>query len=80
MLCVLAIPGRYNGGVERPPGPDGGPPPEIEVVGARRFKRADPEHGDVYDVTVSVYRLDGTTADGEPRYVRDHDFTEERPG
>lgn len=80
MLCVLAGPGRYNGGVERSPGPDGGPPLEIEVVAARRLKRVDPELGDLYDVDVLVYRLDGTTADGEPRYVRDRDFTGERHG
>jgi hypothetical protein len=78
VLCVLAGPGRYNGGVDRPPGPDGGPPPEVEVVAARRFKRVDPELGDVYDVDVLVYRHDGSTPDGEPRYVRDRDYTEER--
>lgn len=77
MLCVLAGPGRYNGGVDRPPGPDGGPPPEVEVVAARRLERVDPEVGDVYGVDVLVYRLDGTTADGEPGYVRDRDYTEE---
>ncbi|PVZ06960.1 hypothetical protein [Actinomycetospora cinnamomea] len=80
MLCVLATPGRYNGGVDRPPGPDGGPPPEVEVVAARRHKRTDPEVGDVYDVDVVVYRRDGSTADGEPRYVRDRAYTEERTG
>lgn len=80
MLCVLTGPGRYNGGVDRTPGPDGGPPPEVEVVAARRLKRVDPELGDVYDVDVLVYRLDGMTGDGEPRYVRDRDFTEERNG
>jgi hypothetical protein len=76
----LAGPGRYDGGVDRPPGPDGGPPAEIEVVAARRPKRVDPNGGDVYEVDVLVYRRDGTTADGEPRYVRDRDFTEERRG
>lgn len=80
MLCVLDGPGRYKGGVNRPPGPDGNPPPEVEVVAARRHKRVDPGIGDVYDVDVLVYRRDGMTADGEPRYVRDRDFTEERSG
>lgn len=80
MLCVLAVPGRYNGGVERPPGPDGGPPAEIEVESPRRLRRVDPELGDVHEVTVFVYRLDGATADGEPRYVRDRHYTAERTG
>ena len=80
MLCVLAMRGRYNGGVERPPGPDGGPPPHVEVVSARRVKRVDPEVGEVYDADVIVYRFDGMTPDGEPRYVRDRVFTEERSG
>ena len=80
MLCVLVLPGRYNGGVERPPGPDGGPPREIEVASPRRLKRVDPELGDVYDVDVVVYRFDGMTVDGEPRYVRDREVTEERNG
>ncbi|HEY2220544.1 hypothetical protein [Actinomycetospora sp.] len=78
MLCVLAGRGRYSGGVDRPAGPDGGPPPEIEIVAARRPKRVDAEVGEVYDVDVLVYRLDGSTPDGEPRYVRDRDYTEER--
>ena len=78
MLCVLAGPKRYNGGVQRPPGPDGGPPAEIEVLGPRRNHRVDPERGDVHDVDVEVYRFDGMTADGEPRYVRDRHYTEER--
>ena len=80
MLCVLAGPGRYDGGVDRPPGPDGGPPAQVELVAGRRLKRADPELGDVYDVDVVVYRYDGMTRDGEPRYVRDHGYTEERAG
>ena len=74
MLCILTGPGRYNGGVDRPPGPDGGPPAEVEVISARRPR------GDVVDVDVLVYRRDGSTADGEPRYVRDRTYTEERPG
>ena len=73
MFCVLTGPGRYNGGVDRPPGPDGGPPPEIEVVASRR-----PNAAGGYEADVIVYRLDGTTTDGEPRYVRDRVFTEER--
>jgi len=80
VLCVLVGPGRYNGGVDRPPGPDGGPPPEVEVVAKRRLVRVDPEAGDVHQVDVVVYRFDGLTVDGEPRYVRDRAFTEERSG
>lgn len=80
MLCILIGPRRYNGGVDRPPGPDGGPPAEVEVEAPRRLARVDPERGDVYEVDVDVYRLDGTTRDGEPRYVRDRRFTKERPG
>lgn len=80
MLCVLAGPGRYNGGVDRPPGPDGGPPSEVEVAAPRRLKSTDAEQGDVYSVEIVVYRFDGMTADGEPRYVHDRSFTEERSG
>ena len=80
MFCLLAGVGRYDGMVDRPPGPDGGPPPEVEVVAARRPKRVDPDGGTVYDVDVLVYRFDGMTADGEPRYTRHRDFTEERSG
>ena len=78
MLCILAGRGRYGGGVDRPAGPDGDPPPEIEVVARRRAKRVDPDLGQVYDVDVLVYRLDGTTPDGEPLYFRDRNVTEER--
>lgn len=80
MLCVLAGRGKYRAGVNRPPGPDGGPPPEVEIVSRRRLKRVDPDGGEVYDADILVYRLDGMTPDGEPRYVRDRDFTEERHG
>ena len=39
-------------------------------------RRPNPAGG--YEADVIVYRLDGTTTDGEPRYVRDRVFTEER--
>lgn len=80
MHCLLAGVGRYDGMVQRPPGPDGGPPSEVELVAARHLKRVDPDVGDVYDVDVIVFRFDGLTSEGVPRYTRDRDFTEERSG
>lgn len=80
MLCVIEVRGRYNAGVDRPPGPDGGPPLEVEVVKSRRLVRVDPDAGEVYEVAVTVYRREGQTPDGEPRYVRDRDYREQRAG
>ncbi|MEJ2865064.1 hypothetical protein [Actinomycetospora flava] len=78
MLCVLAGRGRYAGGVYREPGPDGGPPAEIELESPRRFARTDPRLGDVYEVHVAVWRRAGTTRDGEPQYVHDRTYLAER--
>ena len=80
MHCLLAGVGRYDGMVERPPGPDGGPPPEVEIVAARRLARVDPGVGDVYNVDVIVFRFEGMTPEGVPRYIRDRDVVEERTG
>lgn len=80
MLCVLVGKGRFSGGVDRPAGPDGNPPAEIEIESPRRFRRTDPRRGDLYAVDVSVWRHDGETGDGEPRYVLDRTYTDERAG
>jgi hypothetical protein len=73
MHCVLAGVGRYDGMVQRPPGPDGGPPPEVELVAARR-----PVQPDVQEVDVIIFRFEGMNADGLPRYKRDREYTEQR--
>ena len=78
MHCLLANKGRYDGMVQRPPGPDGGPPAEVELVSGRQFLRTDPQGGDVYSVEVIVFRYDGPNEDGIPRYVRDRAYAEER--
>ncbi len=80
MHCLLAGVGRYDGMVQRPAGPDGGPPPEVELVSGRRLLRSDPPDGDVYEVDVIVFRFAGRNPDGIARYTRDRDYTEERPG
>ncbi len=76
MHCLLAGVGRYDGMVQRPPGPDGGPPAEVELVAGRRPVGA----GDVHDVDVIVFVFDGYNVDGIPRYVRDREFIEQRSG
>jgi hypothetical protein len=66
--------------VQRPPGPDGGPPPEVELVSGRQLVRTDPQGGEVYAVDLIVFRFAGLNPDGIARYTRDRDYTEERPG
>ena len=80
MHLVIAGPGRYDGGVERPPGPDGGPPAEVEIIGSRELVRTEPDGTEIYRVTVLVYTHAGENRDGVPRYTRDRDYTEERAG
>lgn len=80
MHCLLAGVGRYDGMVQRPPGPDGGPPAEVEIESGRHLKRVDPERGDIYEVNVIVFRFEGMTEEGIPRYRRDREFTQERTG
>lgn len=74
MHCLLAGVGRYDGMVQRPPGPDGGPPSEVELVAARR-----PVQPDVEEVDVIVFRYEGLNQDGIARYLRDRTYTEQRP-
>lgn len=73
MHCLLAGVGRYDGMVQRPPGPDGGPPPEVELVAARR-----PVDAAVQEVDVIVFRFESLDSDGIPRYLRDREYTEQR--
>jgi hypothetical protein len=80
MHCLLAGVGRYDGMVQRPPEPDGSPPPEVELVSGRQLVRTDPQGGEVYAVDVIVFRFAGLNPDGIARYTRDRDYTEERPG
>lgn len=80
MHLLIAGAGRYDGGVDRPPGPDGGPPAEVEIVGARQLVRTEPDGTEIYRVTVIVYTFSEMTKDGVPRYTRDRDYVEERAG
>ncbi|MCD2192095.1 hypothetical protein LQ327_01645 [Actinomycetospora endophytica] len=73
MHCVLAGVGRYDGMVQRPPGPDGEPPTEVELIAAKR-----PLGDDRQEVDVIVFRYEGLNPDGLPRYLRDRVYTEQR--
>lgn len=80
MHLLIAGSGRYDGGVDRPPGPDGGPPAEVEIVGSRKLVRTDPDGTEIYSVSVIVYAFSEMTKDGAPRYTRARDYVEERAG